>query len=214
MASGQLYSYKYGFGQLNAYAYIQAAQDWQLVKPQAWFHPAAIQLNNGTLLTEDGNMEGGQAVIPGGVTSSFLVTQEMLDAHNFEGLEHVTVRVWISHTKRGDVEVELTSPHGIRSVLAAKRDYDRATSGFRGWRFMSIKHWYDNFFVETVFHVINYFAGVKALLALGQSRSLINQPRAIMESSTVGVSCSGAPRSTRRAQKPTFSRSQSISFHP
>ncbi|KAG0701494.1 peptidase S8/S53 domain-containing protein [Suillus ampliporus] len=144
MASGQLFSYKYGFGQLNAYAYVQAAQDWQLVKPQAWFHPAAIQIDNGTMLTEDGSMEGGQLIIPGGLISSFTVTQDMLDAHNFEGLEHVTVRVWISHTKRGDVEVELTSPGGVRSVLAAKRDHDRAESGFRGWRFMSVKHWGEN----------------------------------------------------------------------
>jgi kexin len=147
MASGQQYSYKYGFGRLNAYAYIQTAQDWQLVKPQAWFHPVAMQINNGTLLTETGAMEGGQPIIPGGLMSSFTVTQDMLDVHNFEGLEHVTVRVWISHTKRGDVAVELTSPHGIRSVLAAKRDHDRAEIGFRGWRFMTIKHWYDDFFV-------------------------------------------------------------------
>lgn len=144
MASGQMYSYKYGFGQLNAYAYIQAAQDWQLVKPQARFHPPAVQINNGTLLTEDGDMEGGQLIIPGGVMSSFTVTQDMLDTHNFEGLEHVTVRVWISHTKRGDVEVELTSPGGVRSVLAAKRDGDRDRTGFRGWRFMSVKHWGEN----------------------------------------------------------------------
>jgi len=76
--------------------------------------------------------------------SSFTVTQDMLDTHNFEGLEHVTVRVWISHTKRGDVEVELTSPGGVRSVLAAKRDGDRDRTGFRGWRFMSVKHWGEN----------------------------------------------------------------------
>jgi kexin len=88
-------------------------------------------------------MEGGQLIIPGGLTSSFTVTQDMLDIHNFEGLEHVTVRVWISHTKRGDVKVELTSPGGVRSVLAAKRDGDHARTGFRGWRFMSVKHWYD-----------------------------------------------------------------------
>lgn len=157
MASGQMYSYKYGFGQLNAYAYIQAAQDWQLVKPQARFHPPAVQINNGTLLTEDGDMEGGQLIIPGGVMSSFTVTQDMLDTHNFEGLEHVTVRVWISHTKRGDVEVELTSPGGVRSVLAAKRDGDRDRTGFRGWRFMSVKHWYDCCVLQDSFKVVKCF---------------------------------------------------------
>ncbi|KAG2363454.1 peptidase S8/S53 domain-containing protein [Suillus spraguei] len=144
MASGQMYSYKYGFGRLNAYAYIRAAQDWQLVKPQARFHPPAIQINNGTLLKEDGDMKGGELIVPGGLTSSFTVTQDMLNTHNFEELEHVTVRVWISHTKRGDVEVELTSPSGVRSVLASKRVGDSARDGFRGWRFMSLKHWGEN----------------------------------------------------------------------
>ena len=35
-ASGRLYSYKYGYGVLDAYAFVTAAQKWELVKPQAW----------------------------------------------------------------------------------------------------------------------------------------------------------------------------------
>jgi len=64
-----------------------------------------------------------------------------LKTHNFETLEHVTVRVWINHTRRGDVEVEVVSPNGIKSVLAAVRSFDSATTGFPGWQFMSVKHW-------------------------------------------------------------------------
>ncbi|KAH7923465.1 hypothetical protein BV22DRAFT_1036240 [Leucogyrophana mollusca] len=143
MASGQRYSYKYGFGSLDGYAYVTAAQNWQLVKPQAWFEPAAVQINNGTMDDKD-YMSGGQPIVRGGVTSTFTVTKDMLATHNFEGLEHVTIRVWITHTKRGDVEVELVSPSGVKSVLAAKRDRDRATSGYPGWRFMSVKHWGEN----------------------------------------------------------------------
>jgi kexin len=58
-----------------------------------------------------------------------------------EKLEHINVKVWIQHGKRGDVEVELRSPHGIRSVLAGKRSGDSATTGYPGWTFMSVKHW-------------------------------------------------------------------------
>ncbi|KAL4077277.1 peptidase S8/S53 domain-containing protein [Scleroderma yunnanense] len=141
---GRPFSYKYGYGQLNAYPFVTAAQTWTPVKPQAWFHPSAIQINNGSLLEEDGEMTGGIPIIPGGVTSTFTVTQEMMEQHNLEDIEHVTVRVWISHTKRGDVEVELISSNGIRSVLAAPRAQDVDTTGFRGWRFMSIKHWGEN----------------------------------------------------------------------
>ncbi|KAI6045559.1 kex protein [Pisolithus marmoratus] len=143
-ASGRSFSYKYGYGQLSAYAFVTAAQSWSPVKPQAWLHPSAIQINNGSLLEEEGEMTGGVPIVSGGVSSTFTVTQEMMEQHNLEDIEHVTVRVWISHTKRGDVEVELFSPNGIRSVLAAPRSQDFDTTGFRGWRFMSIKHWGEN----------------------------------------------------------------------
>jgi kexin len=66
----------------------------------------------------------------------------MLDDSNLERLEHVTARVWIDHERRGDVEVELLSPSGQLSVLARQRRFDDATTGFAGWKFMSVKHWY------------------------------------------------------------------------
>ena len=141
-ASGRLFSYKYGYGQLNAYAFVTAAQTWELVKPQAWFHPSAIQLNNGSLSDPEGTLTGGAPIPPGGVSSTFTLTNDMLLEHNVEGLEHLTISVWISHSKRGDVEVELVSPNGIKSTLAAVRRQDHATTGFKGWRFMTIKHWY------------------------------------------------------------------------
>ncbi|EIW66475.1 kexin [Tremella mesenterica] len=78
------------------------------------------------------------------VVSTFSVTQAMLDDSNFERLEHVTVRVWIDHSRRGDVEVELESPNGVKSVLARKRRFDEADTGFPGWKFMTLKHWDEN----------------------------------------------------------------------
>jgi len=87
-------------------------------------------------------MSGGEPIGPGGVSSKFTVAADTLEEHNFETLEHVTVRVWIEHSKRGDVSVELVSPNGIKSTLASTRAGDIATTGFQGWRFMSVKHWY------------------------------------------------------------------------
>jgi kexin len=87
-------------------------------------------------------MRDGAPITRAGVTSATRITREMLAAANVETLEHVTVRVWIRHARRGDVEVELVSPNGVRSVLAGKRSRDVATTGFPGWRFMSVKHWY------------------------------------------------------------------------
>ena len=83
----------------------------------------------------------GSYITIDGIKSTFEVTQQMLEDSNLERLEHVTARVWIDHQRRGDVEVELLSPNGILSVLARTRRFDESTTGFAGWKFMSIKHW-------------------------------------------------------------------------
>lgn len=139
-AAGRRFSYKYGYGSLDAYTYVKAAQTWELVKPQAWLMTNVIQLNNG-VMTAEGEMTGGQTIAAGGVTSKMAVTRELLAENNFGALEHITVKVWISHTRRGEVEVELVSPNGIRSVLAGKRKFDQSRDGFPGWTFMTVKHW-------------------------------------------------------------------------
>lgn len=139
-ASGRLFSYKYGYGRLNGYQFVTAAQNWQLVKPQAWLEPPAVQIGNGSSnLT--GVMSGGSPIVPGGVTSTVTITQEDLERNNLESLEHITVRVWITHDRRGDVEVEIISPNGVKSILAARRNVDMTNTGFPAWRFMSVKHW-------------------------------------------------------------------------
>lgn len=128
--AGRHYNHKFGYGIVDAYQFIEEAKRHQLVKPQAW-------------------MNTGNVTIPGdrtfigekGVKSTFTVTQEMLDKANVETIEHVTTRVWITHDRRGDVDVELISPHGTKSVLARPRRFDDATTGFPGWSFMTLKHW-------------------------------------------------------------------------
>lgn len=86
---------------------------------------------------------GGQPIPKDGVgiKSTIEVSRDLLKQHNLETLEHINVKVWISHGKRGDVEVELISPNGVRSILAGTRSGDTATTGFPGWTFMTIKHW-------------------------------------------------------------------------
>jgi kexin len=139
-ATGRLYSYKYGYGVIDGYEFVMAAQKWTLVKPQAWFDTAAVQLEGGAMNVAK-NFTGGQTIGPGGVTSQLSVTKKMMLDNNFETLEHVNIQVWIDHTRRGDVEVELVSPNGIKSVLGKRRAGDDAKTGYHGWVFMSIKHW-------------------------------------------------------------------------
>ncbi|XP_006458038.1 hypothetical protein AGABI2DRAFT_199236 [Agaricus bisporus var. bisporus H97] len=139
-ATGRLYSYKYGYGAIDAYAFVKAAESWTPVKSQSWIFTETVQLNGGKMPTPS-NYTGGQFIGPGGVENKITVTQQMLEDNNFEKLEHVNVKVWIQHTRRGHVEVEIVSPNGIKSVLASQRQFDNDESGFPGWTFMSVKHW-------------------------------------------------------------------------
>ena len=155
-----------GYGRVDAGKFVEAAKSWSLVKPQAWFDSPAVYLPDeyaGQFATrQDEGYEGGKEsdepekgenpppvaqpsgtlITESGITSTYEVTQGMMDDSNLERLEHVTVRVWIDHRRRGDVEVELTSPNGITSVLARQRRFDEADTGYAGWKFMSLKHWY------------------------------------------------------------------------
>ncbi|KAF8913556.1 peptidase S8/S53 domain-containing protein [Mucidula mucida] len=142
-ATGRKYSYQYGYGALDAYEYVKAAQDWTLVGPQSWFKTHTVQLGDGTM-DEEGKYSGGEAIVEGGVSSTIAVTQDMLNEHNFDKLEHINIKVWIDHARRGDVEVEVVSPNGIKSMLAGKRKSDSDKDGFPGWTFMSVKHWGEN----------------------------------------------------------------------
>ncbi|CAD6981515.1 unnamed protein product [Tilletia controversa] len=128
--AGRHYNHKFGYGVIDAYQFIEQAKAHKLVKPQAWL--------------ESGNIShpvSDQFISKLGVSSTFTITKEMLLKSNLEVLEHVTVRVWIHHERRGDLDVELTSPHGTKSVLARPRRYDEDTRGLPGWSFMSLKHW-------------------------------------------------------------------------
>ncbi|THH29587.1 hypothetical protein EUX98_g4596 [Antrodiella citrinella] len=142
-AAGRPFSYKYGYGAINGYQFVKAAQEWTSVKPQVWLDLPVVQVNGGTMDLFL-STSGGTEIVAGGVTSTVQVSQDGLSRRNFEKLEHITVKVWITHTRRGDVEVELVSPNGVKSILAAKRYQDSDQTGFPGWVFMTVKHWDEN----------------------------------------------------------------------
>jgi kexin len=89
----------------------------------------------------DDKYSGGEPLPAGGIESKIEITRQELSEHNFEALEHITIKVWIAHKVRGDVEVEITSPNSIRSILGSTRSADLNSNGYPGWTFMSVKHW-------------------------------------------------------------------------
>lgn len=128
--AGYKFNHKFGYGKLDAWAMVEKAKTWNLVKPQSWFDTPKIVVD-----TPLGDLDHKE------IKSTFIVTAEALQEANLERVEHVTVTINIRHQKRGDVTVDLYSPNGIRSSLATMRPRDDADSGFVDWTFMTVKHW-------------------------------------------------------------------------
>ncbi|KAE9406594.1 subtilisin-like protein [Gymnopus androsaceus JB14] len=157
-SSQRPFSYAYGYGVLDAYTFVHAALTWELVPRQTWMRSRTVVLGDGKM-TKENVISGGTPFGQGGqttVSSTLEVTEKMMRRAHFapHGLEHVNVKVWIEHQRRGDVHVEVISPNGVRSVLAGVssgssghegdeggRKNDKASTGFPGWVFMSVKHW-------------------------------------------------------------------------
>ena len=50
-----------------------------------------------------------------------------------------------SHPRQGDINIQLLSPHGTKSVLLPYRDYDFINEeGYDNWPFMSVHYWGEN----------------------------------------------------------------------
>jgi furin len=59
-------------------------------------------------------------------------------------LEHVQAVITLTASRRGDVEIILTSPGGTRSKLLAIRPRDNKNDGFTAWAFMTTHSWGEN----------------------------------------------------------------------
>ena len=139
LASNKYFSPQFGFGALDAYEFVTKAKSWPLVKPQVWIMPPPIQFEKGTM-DEDKDMSGGTRLSTAGVSGSIEITKDMVDEQDFNKIEHVQIRVWVGHKRRGDIKVTLTSPRGIVSEIP-RRLLDSAATGLFGWTFSSLKHW-------------------------------------------------------------------------
>ncbi|KAG8440740.1 hypothetical protein GDO86_006470 [Hymenochirus boettgeri] len=127
--AGRKVSHLYGFGLVDAEAMVVEAKKWRTVQPQHICIGAsdkrprfirADQLIRTTTQTNACADHAGQQVMY---------------------LEHVVVRVTISHPRRGDLQIHLISPSGTKSQLLAKRTFDYSNEGFKNWEFMTVHCW-------------------------------------------------------------------------
>ncbi|KAL4781455.1 peptidase S8/S53 domain-containing protein [Aspergillus varians] len=127
--SGRKFSHDWGFGKLDTYSLVQKAKNWDLVKPQAWYHSPWLRVQH--------EVPQGDK----GIASFWEVSEKLMKDANIARLEHVTVTMNVNHTRRGDLSVELRSPEGITSYLSTARRNDDAEVGYVDWTFMTVAHW-------------------------------------------------------------------------
>ncbi|XP_029469179.1 proprotein convertase subtilisin/kexin type 4 isoform X2 [Rhinatrema bivittatum] len=113
---GRKVSHHYGYGLLDANIMVNLAKKWETVRPQ-----------RRTIATH--------LVVHRNVTACAGTP------NSIRSLEHVQARITLSYSRRGDLEISLTSPMGTKSVLVDVRPYDTSTKGYRDWSFMSTHSW-------------------------------------------------------------------------
>uniref|UniRef100_A0A3B3TR46 Proprotein convertase subtilisin/kexin type 5a n=1 Tax=Poecilia latipinna TaxID=48699 RepID=A0A3B3TR46_9TELE len=125
--AGYKVSHLYGFGLLDAESMAKEAERWKQVPAQ---HECVEE-------------EAIQIIHPGSVLTSAYETTGCSSAasRHVVYVEHVVIRVTITHSRRGDLSITLTSPAGTVSQLLAHRPLDNSTEGFQNWEFMTAHSW-------------------------------------------------------------------------
>lgn len=119
--AGFTFNHKYGAGLVDANAAVTAAQGWSNLGPHLRHATNRTGLN---IAIPDNN--------PAGIIQSFPISQNLR-------VEHVTVTVGIQHPYRGDLQITLTSPSGMTSTLAERRNDGNAN--YNQWTFMTVRNW-------------------------------------------------------------------------
>ncbi|MFL2952992.1 MAG: S8 family serine peptidase [Candidatus Thalassarchaeaceae archaeon] len=118
--AGHLVSHKYGFGVIDAGAATSMALNWSNLVPESnsTYGPTTTSLS----ISEES----------GWVESQFIVTDNM-------SIESVSIMVDISHSNRGDLDIELMSPSGTISVLRGSNN--DTGDDIQDWVYGSVHHW-------------------------------------------------------------------------
>jgi subtilisin-like proprotein convertase family protein len=123
-SAGIAFNHNFGAGLIDAAAAVSLAAEWTNLPPQ---QSSALTQSNSSAIPDNN---------PTGITRSF-----DFSATNLR-VEHVTVRLNINHTYRGDLAITLTSPGGMTSRLAEKRT--DSNNNYANWTFSSVRHWGEN----------------------------------------------------------------------
>ncbi len=120
-AAGFTFNHKYGAGLVDANAAVNAALTWNNLGPQVIVSSNKTSLG---LAIPDNNATG--------VSTTFTITNNVR-------VEHATITMNISHSRRGQLELFLVSPSGTESRLAEVRTDNNAHPS--NWTYMTVRNW-------------------------------------------------------------------------
>ncbi|CAG0912487.1 unnamed protein product [Notodromas monacha] len=126
---GRNVSHSFGYGMMDAYAMVKLSRTWRRVPPQQTCHIPATHFNK---------------KIPAKSQVNLALEIKPSDCPNINYLEHVQAKITLRATRRGDMEIYLTSSAGTRSTLLALRPQDTSHAGFTEWPFMTVHSWGEN----------------------------------------------------------------------
>ncbi|KAJ2486842.1 pheromone processing endoprotease [Coemansia sp. RSA 2050] len=151
VAEGRRYNHKYGFGKMDAWRIVETAKTMKHVGKQTSIACPRDEAN------VDIPVLARQGAPSEPASRKIEITAAQVAGAKMRRIEHVTVVVDMSHDYRGNVEIWLESPHGIRSQLATVRQHDSSNQGLANWRFMSVKHWGEDPVGVWTLHVRNAY---------------------------------------------------------
>ncbi len=129
-AAGLTHHHDFGFGLLDATAAATLATEWLPVPDEVAVTSPTIPV--GLAIADGLGTSLSVPVFGPAASSTYTSTASMV-------LESVVVTLNVTHTYRGDVEVVLTSPSGVESVLSHIRNDSR--DHIQGWEFTTVRHW-------------------------------------------------------------------------
>ncbi|XP_029074263.1 proprotein convertase subtilisin/kexin type 4 isoform X2 [Monodon monoceros] len=137
---GRQVSHHYGYGLLDAGLLVDLARSWLPTQPQRKCIISIVHTP-----TPAGGALTSRAAAPSPILRVMHVRKNVSacfgHANYIRSLEHVQVQLSLSYSRRGDLEISLTSPVGTRSTLVAIRPFDVSGQGYNNWIFMSTHFW-------------------------------------------------------------------------
>ncbi|KAK7901860.1 hypothetical protein WMY93_018629 [Mugilogobius chulae] len=126
---GLEFNHLFGYGVLDAGGMVKMAKEWKTVPER--FHCVA-----GTI-QENHKIQSGSKLI------LVIDTEACQGKDNFvRYLEHVQAVITVNASRRGDLNINMTSPMGTKSILLSRRPRDDDSKvGFDKWPFMTTHTW-------------------------------------------------------------------------